>query len=144
MQFINRIILVLTAVLLTTWIGVLAHHVSEPRVVGRATAPDGTEMCVVQEFNWGAEPFTTSFVYRKPGGPWGRFYYDHQDDYWAGSRVALDTNAQQAVFFRNGSPAVTFQWAKESYTLHRRNQTMTNAQWRMPDSWSPRQSVYQN
>lgn len=113
------------------------RHLNGPRIVSRATAPDGTEMCIVQRFNWGAEPFTTSFVYRRPGGAWGRFYFDHQDDYWSSGEVALDTNRGVAIFYRGHAPAVTFDWANERYTLHRLNRTETGAQWKMPAGWNP-------
>jgi hypothetical protein len=84
-------------------------------------------MCIVQECNWGGEPFTTSFYYRKPGGQWGWFYYDHKDWYWNGHKVALDTNAAVATFYRKGKPAVTFAWKTETYTLTRWNRTISGS-----------------
>src|ERR1041385_5377901 len=43
-------------------------------VVAQSKTPDGTEMCVVQRCNWGAEGWwTTGFYYRLPGKPWGWF-----------------------------------------------------------------------
>src|SRR4051812_3764810 len=116
-------------------------HISRPRVVGRAVAPDGTEMCIVQQCNWNAEPFTTSFVYRRPGARWSRFYYDHQDGVWLNSRASVDTNAGVAVFYRGSAPAVTFDWRTETYTMHRWNRTMTGSQWQMPDGWRPQVGV---
>jgi hypothetical protein len=120
--------------------GFFAHIVS-PRIVSRAVAPDGTEMCIVQEFNWDAEPFTTSFVYRRPGGRWGRFYMGHQDDFWSRCRAALNPDRGIATFDYLGSPMVTFAWATETYTLHHQGRTITGAQWQMPDDWNPRRSV---
>ena len=108
-----------------------------PRIVARAVAPDGTEMCIVQWFNWSPELFTTRFVYRKPGGPWGMFYFDHQDSFWKSSRVSIDPAAQVAEFDRDGAPAITFEWASETYTMHRWKRTMTGPQWTLPASWSP-------
>src|SRR5437667_3621567 len=119
MQVRARIILGIMATVVVVVMGSSVRHISAPRVVGRAVAPDGVEMCIVQQCNWSAEPFTTSFVYRKPGGQWGRFYYDHQDIYWASARVSLNTNARVAVFYRGRSPAVTFAWDTETYTMHR-------------------------
>jgi len=142
MQVQARIIFGIMATVVVVVVGSSIRHISTPRVVGRAVAPDGTEMCIVQECNWSAEPFTTSFVYRRPGGQWGRFYFDHQDIYWGRSRVSLDTNAQRAVFYRGGSPAVTFSWPSETYTMHRWNRTMTGAQWQMPAGWSPQMPVH--
>jgi hypothetical protein len=89
-------------------------------------------MCIVQQCNWSGEPFTTSFIYRKPGADWGWFYYDHQDWYWGRARVSLDPKARVAVFYRDNSPAVTFAWDTETYTLHRRNRTLTGAQGQVP------------
>src|SRR5438552_18043330 len=137
-----RAVLVTAVLAFIIGIAVFVRHVSAPRVVARAVSPDGVEMCIVQQCNWSAEPFTTSFVYRRPGGQWGRFYFDHQDIYWGRSRVSLDTNAQRAVFYRGGSPAVTFSWPSETYTMHGWNRTMTGAQWQMPAGGSPQMPVH--
>jgi hypothetical protein len=118
----------------------VVRPIVSPRIICRATAPDGTEMSLVQKFNWSGEPFTTSFVYRKPGDAWRWFYYDHQDDYWGSSRVVLNTNANTAVFYRRSLPAVTFNWNTASYTLHRRNTTNSPGS-PMPGGWSPEASV---
>ena len=118
-------------------------HISHPRIVGRAVTPDGTELCIVQECNWSPELFTTSFVYRKPGTEWRRFYYDHEDDYWGIASATLNTNARVAVFYRGNSLAVTFHWDTEIYTMHRWNRTLTNAQWNMSATWTPQMSVYE-
>jgi len=136
------IVLGLLAVVLIGSIAIFIIHISVPRVVGRAVAPDGTEMCIVQQCNWNPEPFTTSFVFRKPGSNWCWFYFDHQDWYWGASRATLDTNNQIAVFYRGNTPAVTFAWMKEIYTLHRWNRTLTGAQEQLPVNWTPNQSVY--
>ena len=106
-----------------------------------AVAPDGTDMCIVQQCNWDAELFTTSFVYKKPGADWKRFYYDHQDWYWGRGYASLDTNAKAAVFYRGRSPAVTFSWDTETYMLHRWNRPSTEPDL-MPLGWSPERSVY--
>jgi hypothetical protein len=137
-----RIILGLLVVALIVGISLFIRHISVPRVVGRAVAPDGTEMCIVQECNWDAEPFTTSFVYRKPGTDWSWFYFDHQDWYWGASRTSFDITNRVAVFYRGGWPAVTFAWETETYTLHRWNRTLTGAQGRLPVGWSPNRPVY--
>ena len=139
----GRTKLIIATVATAALLGVLNFvvNLNRPRIVGRAVSPEGVEMCVVQRFNWSGEPFfTTGFVYRKHGTNWGWLYYDHEDDYWGASRVVLDTNNRTAVFYRNGSPAVTFAWATEIYTLHRWNRTMTGAQDRLPVDWAPNQS----
>ncbi|HNU51124.1 MAG TPA: hypothetical protein PKJ98_09540 [Verrucomicrobiota bacterium] len=93
--------------------GVGAHRflrfllrVGVPRIVARAVSPDGVEMCIVQECNFSTEPFTTSFVYRKPGADWGWFYFDHEDWYWGTGRVSVDTSNQVAVFYASLAESV--------------------------------------
>src|SRR6185503_15462799 len=85
------IITLVAAVALFLW------HIDGPRVVARAVAPDGTEMCIVQQCNWNAELFTTSFVYGKPGTGWRRFYYDHEDGYWWHAWTSVDPDMRIAV-----------------------------------------------
>ena len=142
MRIQARIVFGFIAIALVVSAALFIKHINGPRIVGRAVAPDGTEMCIVQRFNWDAEPFTTSFVYRRPGSNWCWFYFDHQDWYWSASRVSLDTSNQVAVFYRGNSPAVTFAWTKEIYTLHRWNRTLTGAQERLPAGWSPGRSGF--
>ena len=75
MRIRTQIILIVAFLVLVVSV-LFMRHVGGPRVVAHAVAPDGTEMCIVQQCNWNAEPFTTSFVFRKPGAEWRRFYYD--------------------------------------------------------------------
>ncbi len=42
-------------------------------IIARTTAPDGTEMCVVQKYDQFFEPYEIGFYYRKPGKPWVGF-----------------------------------------------------------------------
>ena len=107
------------------------------RVIGRAIAPDGTEMLVVQKCNWSPEPFTTTFIFRRPDKTWGAFYYDHEDWFWNRSWCVINTNAQCAVFYRAGAPAITYYWQNETYQLHRWNRTTSGAYWDMPADWKP-------
>jgi hypothetical protein len=141
MRIRTQIIFIVSVFVVLVLSVLFVRHVGGPRVVARVVAPDGTEMCIVQQCNWNAEPFTTSFVYRKPGAGWRRFYYDHQDDYWGSGRASLDTNARVAVFYRGSSPAVTFAWATETYTLHRWRRIDTDPD-QMPTGWSPKMSVF--
>ena len=119
----KRTAIILSIALVAAFVAIwmFIAHVANPRIIGRAVTPDGTELCIVQEFNWNPELFTTSFVYHRPGIEWRRFYYDHQDIYWGGARVKLDTNSQIAVFYRGNVPAITFHWDSEIYTMHRRS-----------------------
>lgn len=128
--------LVVALLVLIAAVGVLVLHVNGPRTVAEAVAPDGTEMRLVQRCNWSGEPFTTGFYFRRPGENWGWFYYDHQDNYWSrrSSRVTLDTNAGIALFYRDGVPAVTYDWKRERFILHRWRRVTVGAQaWLRPD-----------
>lgn len=139
----KRISIILSSIfLVVAAVVAFLAHIAHPRVIARAVTPDGIELCMVQECNWNLEPFTTSFVYRKPGSQWRWFYYDHQDMYWGSARVTLDTNTDTAIFYRGSSPAVTFHWDLEIYTLHRWNRTLTNAQGQFAADWTPKMSVY--
>jgi len=120
---------------------VLFYRFVSPRILARAVSPDGVEMCLVQDFNWdGGEPFTTSFVFRKPGRPWGRFYAGHQDSYFVTAQVSLETNARVATFHVRTNPFVKFAWDSEAYWL-KQGGPITGAQWQLPSGWSPGQSV---
>jgi len=134
-----RIILGSLAIALIASVVLVLFHINGPRVVGRAAAPDGTEMCLVQKCNWNGEPFTTSFVYRRPGGTWNWFYYDHQDSYWGRSRVELDTNAGVVVFYRGQYPAVTFEWATKTYKMRHGNRTTIGGD-PLPAGWNPKRA----
>jgi hypothetical protein len=133
----KRVIIELGIALVVIISALLFLHLNRPRIVGKAIAPDGTEMMIVQKCNWDAEPFTTTFYFRKPNQNWGAFYFDHQDIYWGHSSYTLNTNAQCAIFYRGASPAITFWWKTETYKLHRWNRTLTGAQWQMPADWTP-------
>ena len=121
-------------------IGLLLGHRGGARVVARAVTPDRAELCVVQQPSsdsplW----FKTSFVFRQPGGSWQRFYFHHEDRYWMGSRVSLDTNAQVATFSRGGLPALAFSWATGVYTNLQRHRPAAPQQ--MPVGWSPESPI---
>jgi hypothetical protein len=107
-----------------------------PRIVARVVTPDGVEACLLQKFNYSGEPFTTSFVFHKPGGPWKWFYYDHQDWYWGSAHVVLNTTSNEMVIYRGKDRAITFDWNKELYTLHRRNDRRDDPS-SLPAGWSP-------
>lgn len=132
-----------TVVLLAIVAGICVRRVTAPRVVGRAVSPDGIEMCVVQQYNWGGEPFTTSFVFRKPGDDWGIFYFGHQDGYWRHSPASVDAASKVARFYRGTNIAVTFDWAGEIYWRGDQARAWaTGAQSRLPTGWSLDKSVY--
>ena len=90
-----------------------------------------------KESNWGGEPFTTRFVFRKAGGAWGGFYVGHQDWYWANCRARLDTNAHVAMFYRGTNILLTFDWVEETCWRPQRG-AVTGPQFRLPPGWSPR------
>jgi hypothetical protein len=119
----------------------LPRHILAPRVVASAVTPDGFEFFIIQQSSLDSLPwFTTSFVSRSPGGTWERFYFHHEDHYWGGSRVSLDTNTQVATFYRGSTPAIAFTWTTGAYTNLQRRRTAESQ--RMPSGWSPQMSVY--
>jgi hypothetical protein len=142
MWFRNKTILVASSLTILIVIAVLmVVHIGSPRIVASAVAPDGTEFCIVQRCNWSAEPFTTSCYYRKPGGRWGWFYYDHEDWYWDKGHVEVDLAAKRIGVYRRGLVTVTFDWESETFQLLRpdfphRKQVGTGTF--MPEGWSPR------
>ena len=97
------------------WLWSIRH----PRVVASAVAPDGTELRVVQTCNWSAEPFTTSVYYRKRGGKWGWFYYDHEDGYWWRGLAEIDAYAKRINIRRGREITATFEWETETFELRR-------------------------
>jgi hypothetical protein len=105
------------------------RHLNSARIVAEAMAPNGVEFIVVQKCNWGWEMFTTSCYYRKPGGPWGWFYYDHEDSYWGSAKVETDTGNQEIRVYRGGKLAASFNWKTETFTLVRSPRTLVGAQY---------------
>ena len=140
MRVRTKIMLALLIVAALVAIGLLPRHILGPRIVARAVTPDGFELCIIQQSSFDSLPwFKTSFLSRRQGGSWQRFYFHHEDRYWGGGRVALDTNAQLATFYRGSSPVIAFAWATGAYTnLHRHR---TDAPQQMPLGWSPQMSV---
>jgi hypothetical protein len=135
----TKIIAVSIATLLVAATALFIRHINSPRVVARGVAPDGTEFCVVQTCNWNLEFFTTSCYYRKRGGQWGWFYYDHEDWYWRRGRTEVDTTAKRMSVYRDGRVTVTFDWASERFRLLRTDfpqREITGAQQLMPVGWS--------
>ena len=126
--------LIAVGVLWASWL----WSIRSPRVVASAVAPDGTELRVVQTCNWSGEPFTTSVYYRRPGGKWGWFYYDHEDGYWGRGSAEVDTAAKRINIKRGGEITAAFEWETETFELRRSDfphRTMVGAQdWRDPPS----------
>jgi hypothetical protein len=109
----RRLILICPATLLLDAgaVGAFAflRHVCTPHVVTRGFAPDGTELRVVQRWDGGWE-FVTEVFYRRPGRPWGRFFYDADDDYWGLGRTEVDTEAKRFSVYRDELLTITFDW----------------------------------
>src|SRR5688500_6286331 len=89
--------------------------IRSPRIVASAVAPDGTELRVVQTCNWS----TTEVYYRKPGGRWGWFYYDHEDGYRDSGKAEVDAAAQRSHIKRGGRITAAFEWESEAFHLMR-------------------------
>jgi hypothetical protein len=139
MRVRTQIILIGIAIVVVATGVLFVRHIDGPRVVARAVAPDGTEFCVVQKCNWDLEFFTTSCFYRKPGGRWGRFYYDHEDWYWGCGRAEVDSAAKRISIIRDERVTVTFDWESERFRLLRTDfphRQFTGPQELMPVGWS--------
>lgn len=128
--------------LILVLIVLLPRQVLEPRTVARIVTPDGYELRMVQQTDLNSLPwFTTSFLVRKPDGSWERYQVDHEDHYWSAGRVALDTNAQAAMFHRGTSLVVRFAWRTGAYTNLQRPFGSGEPDV-MPPGWSPGENVF--
>lgn len=104
-------------------------------IVASVTAPDGTEMCVIQTPD--GETHQTGFYYRLPGRRWGWFYYEHEDSYWWVGRIRLSPEGTRAVLYRLFLPVAYFDIPTESFTIARWGRTLSPAQRWMPEGWTP-------
>ncbi|MGV3661745.1 MAG: hypothetical protein ACO1TE_16280 [Prosthecobacter sp.] len=105
-------------------------------VVERVAANDGTEMMIVQRY--GGEPYSVGFYFRKAGGDWGQFYYEHEDMRWIRglSHIRLSADQKQATVYRLFWPVAMFDLEKETFTIHRWQRT-SSVQSTMPKDWTP-------
>lgn len=111
----------------------------KPRVVLYAKTPDGTEVCVFQEFTGTTEPYKTSFFSRKSGDRWGWYYYDHQDLAWISGHIDLDVSNKIATVFRGTKPVAKFYWTNDQF-VHLLRGT-TNGPEETPNMWTSPPSV---
>jgi hypothetical protein len=120
------------------WVAVF--FVSAPGgIVARATAPDGTEMCVIE--TPGGETRQTGFYYRRPGQRWGWFYYEHEDSRWWLGRIRVSPDSERAVLYRLFLPVAYFDIPAERFTIVRWGRTLGPAQRWMPEDWSPEDAL---
>lgn len=105
-------------------------------VVDRRLTANGTEMVATQSYD--GEPYRVHFYFRRPGGKWGWFYYEHEDTRWIRglSHIRLSADQQQATLCRLFLPVATFDLQKETFTIRRWNRTMP-VQSTRPEDWSP-------
>jgi hypothetical protein len=112
------------------------------RIIARARAADGTDMCMIQKFtgDWG-EPYRVSFYYRRRGSDWGWFYYEHEDTRWWFGNLRLTGDGKRVEVRRFVSPVAYFDLQTEAFTIVRINRTLTGAQRWMPSGWEPEDEV---
>lgn len=105
-------------------------------VVEHVVATDGTELMIEQRS--GGEPYAVDFWFRKGGGDWKSFYYEHEDTRWIrGLRhIRLSADQKQATVYRLLWPVATFDLVKETFTIHRWQRT-SSVQTTMSKDWSP-------
>jgi len=140
MRFRLQVILALLGIAALYVVGKLVIRIARPRAVAQAAVPNAIEFRVVQKFNWSGEPFTTACYYQKPGGLWGWFYYDHEDDYWESGTAQVDPVAKRISIVRDGNVTVTFDWESETYqkwSKGRVEREIKGAQSWMPNGWQP-------
>lgn len=95
----------------------LGSRLLYPRIVASTSAPDGTILCVYQEFNWSFEPYTTSVYAKKTGEPWAWFYYDHEDLAWLSARTKVDTIEQAVLIYRGPLLVGKYYWENNELQL---------------------------
>jgi len=108
-------------------------------IVARLTAPDGTEMCVIE--TPGGESHQTGFYYRRPGQRWGWFYYEHEDSHWWVGRIHLSPEGTRAGLYRLFLPVAYFDIPTERFTIVRWGRTLGPAQRWMPEGWTPEDAL---
>lgn len=118
----------------TTYLHALSDTV-KPHAVLYAKAPDGTEMCIFQEFTGTLEPYKTAFYSRRPGDRWNWFYYDHQDLPWMSGKIVLDTTNKIATIFRGAQTVARYNWASGKFAHLLRG--TTNGPKEIPNMWTP-------
>jgi hypothetical protein len=101
---------------------VLSFAPGGSRIIARTTAPDGTDMCLIQ--SWDGEPYRVSFCYRRPGQQWGWFYYEHEDTRWWLGSISLSADGKRAEIRRFVSPVAYFDIPNESFTIVRWSRTL--------------------
>lgn len=122
MRLRNRILIAIGGVGICVAAMLFVALVRIPRVIAYAVAPDGTEMCVFQEFA-GTEICATSFFSRKPRAHWGWFYYDHEDWPWIRGRIDLISEGSTATIYRGGNAVGVYNWANDTFTHFHRKTT---------------------
>ena len=98
----------------------LVHHLGSKRIIVREVAPNGIEFCIIQSLG---DPFNTSAFYRKPGGAWNWFYFDHEDNYWNSAPTEVDSRNRLIKVFRRNKVAAAFNWDTEVFTKGTDSQT---------------------
>src|SRR5215204_367868 len=124
-----------------SWV-VMSFAPGGDRIIARASAADGTEMCIIQRFTgeW-AEPYRVSSYYRREGGEWGWFYYEHEDTRWWFGSLRLTGDGKRVEVRRFVTPVAYFDLEKEAFTIVRRDRTLKGPQRWMPPGWQPEGEV---
>lgn len=110
-------------------------------IIARATAPDGTALCVTHKSNYSMEPYTVGFCFKRPDLPWGRFYFEHEDTRWFRGSIEFDDKGTTALIKRGWRTVATFDLVTDSFTIRRWNRTIQGAQNWMPTDWTPEQEI---
>ena len=135
--------IVLVAVLLLCGIGIFIYGSLPGKdvIIARAVAPDGTDLCVIHKSNHTGEPYTVSFYFKRPGNPWGWFYYEHEDTRWLTGSIVFDDTGTVALIKRGWRTVATFDLKTDSFTIKRWNRTSYGTQNWMQTDWTPEQEL---
>ncbi|MCC7300648.1 MAG: hypothetical protein IT583_06180 [Verrucomicrobia bacterium] len=139
----KRTFIVLVEVLLLCGIGIFIYGFLPGKdvIIARAIAPDGTDLCVTHKSNHTGEPYTVNFYFKRPGNPWGWFYYEHEDTRWFRGSIKLNAQGTTAFIKRGWRTVAIFDLTTDSFTIKRWNRTIQGAQNWMPTDWTPEQEI---
>jgi len=110
-------------------------------ILARVTTPDGVELCLTQKSNYSLEPYTINFYYKRPGGKWGGFYYDHEDTRWIKGTIELNEQGTFVSIKRGSKEVATFDLETDSFTIKRWKRTTKGAQTWKPEDWTPEEHI---
>lgn len=121
MQRTTKILLAIASITAFLAIAVLVSA-TRPRIVTTATFPNGTQLCVYQEFA-GTDLFNTSIYSKKSDGEWGWFYFNHEDLPWFDGTIHILPLSTTAMIYRGERLVGQYDWGADLFTHFERDTT---------------------